>query len=379
MGRGSSLCFIAVPVRRSPRFRSMGVLVVASCSGCGGRWKEGMVMPGVPAELVEAYASLFVHCWSQYAVQQRDGSYWRVKEQLTLPLISAHLEGHWTLGTYLLDEQCRCSFAVFDADGVDGLWQLVDLAAELAGQGIPTVLEASRRGGHLWVHFARPTPAHAVRAWLLPYALALGVELYPKQDALGPGGACSLIRLPLGIHRQGRGWYPFVLMKRDGEVVPVGETVQECCAWVCQAVQRVAVPEAVCVACASPGGHLVRDDALIASHEGNVSRGEMFMASHEGMARPGRGSIRAWCRAQDTVGVVGRYVMLDRRGIGSCPFKEHHYRGDVRPSFQVFGGYDPHWYCYTWGRAGDLFDFLCLYYQITPQEAWERLRQGALM
>ncbi len=336
-------------------------------------------MPGVPAELLEVYASLFVHCWSQYAVQQGDGSYWRVVEPLTLPLLAAHLEGRWTLGTYLLDEQCRCSFAVFDADGVDGLWQLVDLAAELAGQGIPTVLEASRRGGHLWVHFARPTPAHAVRAWLLPYALALGVELYPKQDALGPGGACSLIRLPLGIHRQGRGWYPFVLMKRDGEVVPVGETVQECCAWVCQAVQRVAVPEAVCVACASPGGHLVRDDALIASHEGYVSRDEMFMASHEGMARPGRGSIRAWCRAQDILGVIGRYVVLDRRGIGSCPFKEHHYRGDVRPSFQVFGGYDPHWYCYTWGRAGDLFDFLCLYYQITPQEAWERLWQGALV
>src|SRR6266568_1246457 len=154
MGRGSSLCFIAVPVRRSPRFRSMDALVVASRSGCGGRWKGGMVMAGVPAELVEAYASLFVHSWSQYAVQQRDGSYWRVVEPLTLALLAAHLEGRWTLGTYLLDEQCRCSFAVFDADGVDGLWQLLSLAVELARQGIPTVLEASRRGGHLWVHFA---------------------------------------------------------------------------------------------------------------------------------------------------------------------------------------------------------------------------------
>ncbi len=322
-------------------------------------------MPGVPGELVGVYASLFVHCWSQYAVQQRDGSYWRVVEPLTLPLISAHLEGRWTLGTYLLDEQCQCSFAVFDADGVDGLWQLLGLAVELARQSIPTVLEASRRGGHLWVHFAEPTLAQVVRAWLLPYALALGVELYPKQERLGPDGACSLIRLPLGLHRRARGWFPFVLMKRDGEVVPVGATVQECCAWVCQAVQRVAVPKVVCVASASPGGHLVRDDAL--------------MASHEGMARPGRGSIRSWGRAQDIVGVIGWYVALDGRGVGSCPFKEHHYRGDVRPSFQVFGGNDPHWYCYTWGRAGDLFDFLCLYYQITPQEAWERLRQGALM
>src|SRR6266700_7365132 len=359
MGRGSSWWPIAVPVRRRMRFRSMGVLVVGSCSGCGGRWKGGMVMAGVPAELVEAYASLFVHCWLHYAVQQRDGSYWRVVQPLTLPLISAHLEGRWTLGTYLLDEQCQCSFAVFDADGVDGLWQLLGLAVELARQGIPTVLEASRRGGHLWVHFARPTSAYAVRAWLLPYALSLGVELYPKQDALGPGGACSLIRLPLGIHRQGRGWYPFVLMKRDGEVVPVGETVQECCAWVCHQVQRVAVPAAVLAQCAAPSPLPVPDMPV--------------MASPEGFSRPGRGSIRAWCRAQDLVEVIGRYVALDRRGVGSCPFKEHHYRGDQRPSFQVF---NDHWYCYTWGRAGDLCDFLCLYYQLSPQEVWRRIQAG---
>ena len=50
--------------------------------------------------------------------------------------------------------------------------------------------------------------------------------------------------------------------------------------------------------------------------------------------------------------------------------------GDLRPSFQVFGGSDPHWYCYTWGRAGNLFDFVCLYYQITPQEAWQRVQRG---
>src|SRR3989442_591832 len=226
----------------------------------------------MPCELVAAYASLFVHCWSQYAVQQRDGSYWRVVEPLTLSLLSAHLEGRWTLGTYLLDACCQCAFAVFDADSADGLERLVGLAVELGQGGMPTLLEASRRGGHLWVHLAEPTPASVVRAWLLPHALALGVELYPKQDELGPGGASSLMRLPLGIHRQSRGWYPFVVLAADGALVPVGETVQECCVWVCQAVQRVVVPLVVPVACASPGGHLVRDDALMASHEGFVSR-----------------------------------------------------------------------------------------------------------
>jgi hypothetical protein len=90
-------------------------------------------------------------------------------------------------------------------------------------------------------------------------------------------------------------------------------------------------------------------------------------------------SIRDWCQSQDIVEVIGRYVNVDRRGVGSCPFKEHHARGDVRPSFQVFGGHDPHWYCYTWRRAGDLFTFLCEYHGLTPKEGYQRLLQGTLI
>ncbi len=93
----------------------------------------------------------------------------------------------------------------------------------------------------------------------------------------------------------------------------------------------------------------------------------------------GAGAIQAWCRSQDIMAVIGRYVALDARGVGSCPFKEHHYRGDLRPSFQVFGGTDPHWYCYTLGHGGDLFSFLCSYHNLTPQEGWQRLRNGTLL
>ncbi len=319
----------------------------------------------VAPDLVVAYGSLFVHCPEHYAVQQRDGSYFRVAEGLSLPLLAGHLLGRWTLGTYLLDRQSCCAFAVFDADGVDGLECLEELAEELLRQGVPTVLEASRRGGHLWVHLVDPTPAQVVRAWLLPYAVAYGVELYPKQGWLAPGGSGSLIRLPLGVHRQTRGWYPFLQRSAWGEWVPVGETVAECCRWLYQHVQRVAVPEAVMLASSevlsvpseSRMHVAVEDPAHTASHWSD-------------------GSIREWCRAQDILAMIGRYVALDGRGVGSCPFKEHHVRGDLRPSFQVFGGSDPHWYCYTWRRAGDLFDFLCLYYQVTPQEMWRRLQQG---
>jgi len=321
-------------------------------------------MQSVSPELVAAYASLFVHCSEQYALQQRDGSYWRVAAQLSLDLVAAHLAGRCTLGTYLLDRESTCAFAAFDADGADGLERLALLAGELAHQGVPTVLEASRRGGHLWVHLVEPTPARVVRAWLLPYAMTADVEFYPKQDLLAPGGSGSLIRMPLGIHRQSRGWYPFLHQTAWGVWVPVGETVAACYAWVCEQVERVAVPLSVVQACSAA--------VTLRGCEG------MDMVGGVEVSRPGPGSIRAWCRSEDIVAVIGRYVALDRRDVGSCPFKAHHYRGDVRPSFQVFGGDDPHWYCYTWRRAGDLFDFLCLYHQITPHEAWVRLREGTL-
>ncbi len=324
-------------------------------------------MQGVTREVLAAYASVFVQRWDQYAVQQRDGSYWRVAEPLSLSHLSAHLAGQWTLGIYVLDASSYCSFAVFDADGEDGLARLALLSEELLRAGVPTLLEASRRGGHLWVHLVEPTPASVVRAWLLPYARASGVEFYPKQDWLASGGSGSLIRLPLGVHQQSRGWYPFVERSTWGELIPVGQTVLECCAWVCQQVQRVAVPASLALACSESVP--VQNESRMGVECGR----SVQTASHRSYA-----SIRAWCQAQDIQAVISRYVALDGRGVGSCPFKEHHYRGDLRPSFQVFGGSDPHWYCYTWRRAGDLFDFLCLYYHLTPQEVWQRVQQGGL-
>lgn len=316
--------------------------------------------------VLAAFASLFVQRADQYAVQQRDGSYWRVAAPLTLAHLHAHLHGRWTLGTYLLAEDSTCTFAVLDADTEDGLDGLAALSAELAHQGIASLLEASRRGGHLWLHFTVPTPAHQVRSWLLPYANAYGVELYPKQDTLSSGGSGSLIRVPLGIHQRARGWFPFVQV-RNGRIVPVAETVMACCEWACQHVERVTVPYETADATNTLDGSL------------GHSEQEVALAPSPVMTAPVHGAIRAWCHEQDIVAVIGRFVALNRAGVGSCPFTEHHYRGDVRPSFQVFGGNDPHWYCYTWGRAGDLFDFLCLYYRLTPHEGWSRLSQGTLL
>lgn len=309
------------------------------------------------AAMVAAFAALFIHNADHYAVQQRNGSYWHVPEPLTLALVAAHLSGRITLGTYVLDRASCCRFAVFDADSEDGLEKLAVLQQWLAMRDVSSLLETSRRGGHLWVHFTEATPAAQVRAWLWPLASEYGTELYPKQDRLNVGGSGSLIRLPLGVHRKSRGWYPFVADAGDGLLMPVGETVEACGVWACETVQRVAVPEV--------GLMEEKTDQEI---EVKVARGwpdRAAMASHE--------HIREWCEAHDCRAVIGRFVDLDRHGMGSCPFKAHHAHGDRRPSFQVFAD---HWYCYTWGRAGNLFDFVCLYYNLSAQAAWQRLQMG---
>ncbi len=311
--------------------------------------------------LVAAYASLFVHRWDSYAVQQRNGAYWRVAEPLMLEHLQAHLEGRWTLGTYLLDAQSTCSFAVFDDDSDDGIDRLAVLAVELARIGVSTLHEASRRGSHLWIHFAVATPASLVRAWLLPYAHAYGVELYPKQESLTVGGSGSLIRLPLGIHRRSGGWYPFVQFSSSWDILPVGQSVVECCLWAAQSVERVTVPQEVMMI-AAPGEQ--RQETVVAA--ASPANSQVV------------GTIRQWCLSQNIVEVIGRYVALNGQGIGSCPFKEHHAHGDMHPSFQVFGGNDSHWYCYTWQRAGNAFDFLCLYHNLSVQEGWQRIREGIL-
>lgn len=307
-------------------------------------------------EVIASFASVFVHEWEHYAVQQRNGAYWRVAEPLTVSLLSAHLTGQVTLGAYLLDARSTCSFAVFDSDV--GLDCLVVLAGELAQQGIPTLLEASRRGGHLWVHFSEPTSASRVRSWLLPYALTYGIELYPKQDMRDANGSGSLLRVPLGVHRRSRGWYPFLGWSLDGTIVPVANSVMACCEWVVEHVERVQVPPV--------------------ARKVVVQRPAPLPVKTCPVEYKGRGSIRAWCRSQDALAVIGQYVSLNGQGVGSCPFKEHHHRGDLRPSFQVFADSDQCWYCYTWGRGGDLFDFLCLYHSLSVQEGWLRLQEGML-
>jgi hypothetical protein len=100
-------------------------------------------------------------------------------------------------------------------------------------------------------------------------------------------------------------------------------------------------------------------------------------------ATPGpKMSIHDWCAAQDAVRVIGRYVRLDQRGMGCCPFGEHHADGkDSRPSLWVHaprGAGAPCWYCQVWQRGGNLFDFLLPYYGLDVRSLWQRILSGEI-
>lgn len=306
--------------------------------------------------------NVFLGRRSDYAVQTDEGRYRRVGSPITLQVVRDHLDGRFTMGTYVMDEQGDCSFAVFDADQADGLRVLANLQRRLAAAGICSYLEVSRRGAHLWVFLAAAAPAWAVRRWLLPYCPA-GVEFYPKQDETSGYG--SLIRVPLGVHRRSGKRYTFV-RSEQGKLVPLASTMTEVFA-VIQAFQRVTVPQ-VCTQTGSPA-------EPVPTHP---SQTKMVPMS------PGAGyaSISAWCAAQDPFEVIGRYVSLDRHGLGHCPFPEHHRNGvDRHPSFQVYQPKRPGggcWRCYAGEVSGNVFNFLQLYHGLTAAALWAQLsgRQG---
>src|SRR5256714_12631185 len=135
----------------------------------------------ITTSLLNEYSRMFVSRRDGYAVQQGNGRYLRVGRPLTKSALRNHLDGVESLGTYVIDERGRCRFAVFDADSHNGLDVLLDVQGWLASDGVPSYLERSRRGGHLWVLFQVPALASYVRSWFLPYFPA-AVAFYPKQD-----------------------------------------------------------------------------------------------------------------------------------------------------------------------------------------------------
>jgi hypothetical protein len=115
-----------------------------------GLWRGAM---GVMAKEFGTYCNLLVNRWDVYAIQRPDGSYYLVHCPVISQLIRASLEGKVTPGFYALAEDETARWACIDSDLEEGLTDLQGLCLELRQLGIPSYLEASRRGGHLYIFF----------------------------------------------------------------------------------------------------------------------------------------------------------------------------------------------------------------------------------
>jgi hypothetical protein len=191
-------------------------------------------------ETAARYSKLFVNRLA-YTVQSlrpdEKGKhyYYRPKDsrRLSLQTLVEHLNGHLTIGMYALNPKTqRSKWVAIDADYGNALEDLLKLQWELRQDGVEAALEKSRRGGHLWIFADKPLLARDCRIYIYNLArrlrvpvkggagLAEGIEVFPRQDELGPDEFGNGIRGPMGIHRAtgSRYWFYGADYKLDAQL-----------------------------------------------------------------------------------------------------------------------------------------------------------------
>jgi len=294
--------------------------------------KETLAFSTELEPLAVGLATTFIQRRDLYAQQLADGSYVCVHKSLEDAHLIAHLQGEITLGAFVLDPSSQARYIVLDADEETHMAGLARLAADLADQGVPSYLEESRRGGHLWLFFAKPIPGKDVRLFglrLLESHNLSGVELFPKQRTLtsGPG---SLVRLPFGVHRKTGMRYGFITPEHQPLAKSLTEQMQMLCA-------PETVPEAFM-------------HTLFTRPSSSLP--ERVSTGIERLKMPLSQQIKERVSAYD---FISRYVDLSPTGRGLCPFHE-----DRRSSFSVNleGNY---WHCFSGCGGGSIIDFWMRY------------------
>ena len=183
----------------------------------------------VTTEMAARYFRLFVNRLA-YTVQSHRADdkgkhyYYRPRgaRRLSPGTILEHLNGQITIGIYALSPKTqRSKWVAIDADYDNALDDLLKLQWELQLDGVEAALEKSRRGAHLWIFCDQPLLARDCRIYIYNLArrlrvpvkggagLAEGIEVFPRQDELGPQEFGNAIRGPLGIHRAAHKRYWF--------------------------------------------------------------------------------------------------------------------------------------------------------------------------
>lgn len=240
----------------------------------------------------------------------------------------AHLKGNLTLGAYLLNQDSRTRYIVFDADSDEQKGQLEEMANSLSIEGVPSYLEISRRGGHLWIFFDWLVSGKDARAFGkgLSEIYALDeIELFPKQDNLS-GGPGSLIRLPFGVHQKSGERYGFYLS--NGE--PIALTLPE-------QIHVLARPRVV-------SEEMYESYRAIGRSTPENREMKLQKATGETISQRIKSRITVY-------DFVGQYVELSPSGSGHCPFHD-----DQHTSFSV-NHKENYWHCFAGCGGGSVIDF----------------------
>ncbi|MCB9112219.1 MAG: hypothetical protein H6634_13330 [Anaerolineales bacterium] len=279
-----------------------------------------------------AYAGILAKTFIQrkdlYARQLEDGRYCCIRKPLEEKHLIAHLNGDLTLGTYVLGEDNKARFAVIDADDDLQLARLAEISMSLEKAGIPSYLEASRRGGHMWIFFDRSIPGQVARAFGKQILASSGlgkIELFPKQDKLGEGPG-SLIRLPFGIHQKDG--------QRYGFVTPGGKPIAKTFA---DQIYLLSNPRTVDKAAL---------DEFISQYKAIVPKPALVKSEAVGETL----SLQIK-RSVTVLDFVGQYVELSPAGRGLCPFHDDHHQ-----SFSV-NAEKNYWHCFAGCGGGSIIDF----------------------
>ncbi len=316
-------------------------------------------------QLTRAYAETFIARWDCYPLQVEKGTYTQVREKLTLSHIFKHLTNArlgykpFTIGAYALNEQSQAKWVCFDADAEQQWQELWRLAHSLRDVDVPTYLEPSRRGGHLWL-FTQQLSGKDIRQFaqkllVMQHISEFGedrkrlIEIYPKQDVLGEG-AGSFVRLPLGVHQKTGQIYTFV----DLEGKPIAPSVRE-------QLRVLAHPNRI--------SHDFVSTVLAQPIETPLplpKRSPKFKKRKALHNEPLSESLK---HAISVFDFVSRYVDLNEQGRGLCPFHDDHAR-----SFAV-NKQRNYWHCFAGcltsdgNKGGSLIDFWMKWREIHGQDS----------
>ena len=306
--------------------------------------------PEIDSAHLLGYIKTFIPRFDCYSVQTSDGHYTAIKQPLTIEQVERHLRGNITIGAYALDSQNLAKWICFDADEEHEWEGLHTIAHQFAELSLPTYLEPSRRGGHLWM-FIDPLSGKDARRFakhLLSVYQLDGMEIYPKQDELrtGPG---SLVRLPLGFHRKAIPAHRFTFKTIMGD--DLAPTVRE---------QLALLADPICI----PTEFIQETIATIPEPK-RVSPTRLLKPGDVISGEPSE-RIKAAISVRD---FVRQYIDLDGHNRGLCPFHDDH-----RQSFSVDEERN-YYQCFAGCKGNTVIDFYMQWNKVSFKQAVKDLAQ----